>query len=155
MQRCAIGQAATSSKTPTSRSESSKSDSSEKWGVTRAWSRSSDRARAFPGAHRRLVACLAAWRRWCAMPIFAAEARAMASRRTNGRKSDGRRSNGRKIGYAVVGLGHIAQTAVLPAFANAKNSRLVALVSDDEEKREKLSRKYGCEAFSYEQYEEC
>ena len=79
----------------------------------------------------------------------------MASRRTNGRKSDGRRSNGRKIGYAVVGLGHIAQTAVLPAFANAKNSRLVALVSDDEEKREKLSRKYGCEAFSYEQYEEC
>jgi predicted dehydrogenase len=84
------------------------------------------------------------------MPIFAAEARVMASRRTNGRKS-----GGRKVGYAVVGLGHIAQTAVLPAFANAKNSRLVGLVSDDEDKREKLSRKYECDAFSYEQYEEC
>ena len=74
----------------------------------------------------------------------------MASRRTNGRKS-----SGRKIGYAVVGLGHIAQTAVLPAFAHAKNSRLVMLVSDDEEKREKLSRKYGVEACSYEQYDDC
>ncbi|HWE22452.1 MAG TPA: Gfo/Idh/MocA family oxidoreductase [Myxococcales bacterium] len=74
----------------------------------------------------------------------------MASKRTNGRKS-----SGRKIGYAVVGLGHIAQTAVLPAFAHAKNSRLVALLSDDEDKREKLSRKYECDACSYEQYEEC
>ena len=74
----------------------------------------------------------------------------MASKRTNGRKS-----SGRKIGYAVVGLGHIAQTAVLPAFAHAKNSRLVALLSDDEEKREKLSRKYGCDACSYDEYEEC
>jgi predicted dehydrogenase len=84
------------------------------------------------------------------VPILPAEARNMASKRTNGRKR-----GGRKIGYAVVGLGHIAQTAVLPAFANAKNSRLVALVSDDEDKRERLSRKYDCEAFSYEEYEEC
>jgi predicted dehydrogenase len=75
----------------------------------------------------------------------------MASRRTNGSKRNG----GRKIGYAVVGLGHIAQTAVLPAFAHAKNSRLVALLSDDQEKREKLSRKYGCSAGSYDEYEEC
>src|SRR5205807_8717903 len=29
------------------------------------------------------------------------------------------------------------------------------LISDDEEKREKLSRRYGCDACSYEQYEEC
>ena len=42
----------------------------------------------------------------------------------------------RKIGYAVVGLGHIAQVAVLPAFAHAaRNSRLVAVVSDDAAKR--------------------
>ena len=74
----------------------------------------------------------------------------MASKRTDGSKR-GRR----KIGYAVAGLGHIAQTAVLPAFAHAKNSRLVALLSDDEEKREKLSRKYRCDAYSYEQYDEC
>ncbi len=74
----------------------------------------------------------------------------MASRRTNGSKR-----GGRTVGYAVAGLGHIAQTAVLPAFKNAKNSRLVALISDDEEKRERLSRKYKCDAYSYEQYEEC
>ncbi len=74
----------------------------------------------------------------------------MASKRT-----DGSKRGGRTVGYAVAGLGHIAQTAVLPAFAHAKNSRLVALISDDEEKREKLSRKYRCEAYSYEQYEEC
>ena len=73
----------------------------------------------------------------------------MASRRTDGSK------RGRTVGYAVAGLGHIAQTAVLPAFKNAKNSRLVALISDDEEKRERLSRKYKCNAYSYEQYEEC
>ena len=47
----------------------------------------------------------------------------MASKRT-----DGSKRSGRKIGYAVAGLGHIAQTAVLPAFAHAKNSRLVALI---------------------------
>jgi len=74
----------------------------------------------------------------------------MTSKRTSGS-----RRGGRTIGYAVAGLGHIAQTAVLPAFKNAKNSRLVALISDDEEKREKLSRKYRCDAYSSEQYEEC
>ena len=74
----------------------------------------------------------------------------MAGKRTNGSKRGSRR-----IGYAVAGLGHIAQTAVLPAFKNARNSRLVALISDDEEKREKLARRYRCDAYSYEQYEEC
>ena len=74
----------------------------------------------------------------------------MAGKRTNGSKRGGRR-----IGYAVAGLGHIAQTAVLPAFKNARSSRLVALLSDDEEKREKLARKYRCDAYAYEEYEEC
>ncbi len=42
-----------------------------------------------------------------------------------------------KIRYAIVGLGHIAQVAVLPAFAHAaRNSKLTALVSDDSEKLE-------------------
>lgn len=54
----------------------------------------------------------------------------------------------RQVGYAVIGLGHIAQSAVLPAFAHAKNSKLVALVSSDEEKRRKLARRYGCDAFA-------
>jgi predicted dehydrogenase len=35
----------------------------------------------------------------------------------------------KKIRYAVVGLGHIAQTAVLPAFEHAENSELAALVT--------------------------
>jgi predicted dehydrogenase len=48
------------------------------------------------------------------------------------------RTTPRRIRYAVVGLGHIAQVAALPAFAHAhENSELVALVSDDEEKRRK------------------
>jgi len=52
-------------------------------------------------------------------------------------------SNTEPIRYAVVGLGHIAQVAVLPAFAHAReNSRLVALVSGDEEKRRELGRRY-------------
>ena len=39
----------------------------------------------------------------------------------------------RQIRYAVVGLGHIAQVAILPAFANARrNSRLAAIVSGNE-----------------------
>jgi predicted dehydrogenase len=48
------------------------------------------------------------------------------------------------VRYAVIGLGHIAQVAVLPAFANAtENSQLTALVSDDEEKLAALGRRYG------------
>jgi predicted dehydrogenase len=62
-----------------------------------------------------------------------------------------------KIRYAVVGLGHIAQVAVLPAFAHAgRNSVLTALVSDDPEKLQQLSRRYGVKlTYSYEQYDDC
>jgi predicted dehydrogenase len=50
----------------------------------------------------------------------------------------------RKVRYAVVGLGNIAQVAVLPAFAHAKeNSELVALVSSDPEKLHALSSRYA------------
>jgi predicted dehydrogenase len=60
------------------------------------------------------------------------------------------------VRYAVVGLGHIAQVAVLPAFAHAENSLLAALVSDDAEKLEKLGRKYRVKhRFSYDQFDEC
>jgi predicted dehydrogenase len=63
----------------------------------------------------------------------------------------------RQIRYAVVGLGHIAQVAVLPAFANARrNSRLAALVSGDAAKLRQLAEKYGMErTFTYEEYEAC
>lgn len=61
-----------------------------------------------------------------------------------------------KIRYAVVGLGHIAQTAVLPGFKNAKNSELTALVSGDETKLKKLGKKYKVEnLYHYDDYEEC
>ena len=61
------------------------------------------------------------------------------------------------VRYAVVGLGHISQNAVLPAFANARrNSRLTALVSDDAAKLKTLARKYkGVRTYTYQQYEEC
>ncbi len=63
----------------------------------------------------------------------------------------------RKIRYAVVGLGYIAQIAVLPAFQHARsNSQLVALVSGDPLKLRKLGKKYGvARTYSYEQYDEC
>lgn len=59
--------------------------------------------------------------------------------------------------YAVVGLGHIAQVAVLPAFAHArKNSTVTALVSSDPVKRGAMARRYGItKAFDYDGYEEC
>ena len=61
------------------------------------------------------------------------------------------------IRYAVVGLGHIAQVAVLPAFAHARrNSRLTALVSDDPAKLRALARKYRVPGvFSYDEFEDC
>jgi predicted dehydrogenase len=63
----------------------------------------------------------------------------------------------RKIRYAVVGLGHIAQIAVLPAFAHARrNSVLAALVSDDRRKLREVPRRYRRPAtFTYDQYDQC
>src|SRR3954452_14059319 len=63
---------------------------------------------------------------------------------------------GEKVRYAVVGLGHIAQVAVLPAFAHAENSELMALVSSDSEKLEKVGRKYKLQRrYSYQEFEDC
>lgn len=63
-------------------------------------------------------------------------------------------NNKKKVRYAVVGLGHLAQVAVLPAFANAPNAELTAIVSGDAVKLKKLGQKYKVErAYSYEQYD--
>jgi predicted dehydrogenase len=61
------------------------------------------------------------------------------------------------VRYAVVGLGHIAQVAVLPAFAHARrNSTLAALVSDDPTKLRALARRYGVRrTYSYDEYDGC
>ncbi len=53
----------------------------------------------------------------------------------------------KKIGFAVVGLGAIAQGSVLPAFRNARRAKLVALVSRDERKAKKVARKFKAPAF--------
>jgi glucose-fructose oxidoreductase len=65
----------------------------------------------------------------------------------NGNGGGSRRSastrTDRKIRYAVIGLGHIAQVAVLPAFRHAaRNSELAALVSDDPKKLKELGKRY-------------
>jgi predicted dehydrogenase len=63
--------------------------------------------------------------------------------------------SGPVVHFAVVGLGNFAQTAILPAFANATDkAQLRALVTGDKEKAEKLSRKYKAPAYDYKKYDE-
>jgi predicted dehydrogenase len=70
--------------------------------------------------------------------------------------SRARRSRPAPVRYAVIGLGHIAQNAVLPAFAHAaKNSVLTTLVSDDPAKLRQLARRYDVEhTYSYDDFAE-
>jgi glucose-fructose oxidoreductase len=77
----------------------------------------------------------------------------MARRRTASRK---RHSGKSVVRYAVIGLGHIAQAAVLPAFEHARgNSELAALVSGSARKRRELGKRYGVERVcGYEELDE-
>jgi predicted dehydrogenase len=61
------------------------------------------------------------------------------------------------VRFAVVGLGHIAQAAVLPAFRHAKeNCQLTALVSDDPDKLKELGKRYKvAHRYSYDEYDAC
>jgi predicted dehydrogenase len=55
-----------------------------------------------------------------------------------------RSRSARPLRFAVVGLGHIAQAAVLPAFKHARpHVELTALVSDTPAKLKQLGRRYG------------
>jgi predicted dehydrogenase len=58
-----------------------------------------------------------------------------------------------KIRYAIVGLGHLAQIAILPAFMHARRSELATLVSGDSAKGRVLSKKYQVPAYSYDDFE--
>jgi predicted dehydrogenase len=62
----------------------------------------------------------------------------------------------KRIGFAVVGLGKIAQGSVLPAFANSKHAKLVALVSRDPKKATRLARKFGAgTVYTNDEYAAC
>lgn len=80
-------------------------------------------------------------------------AKLMKNNKTTRRPSA--RKKNRKLRYAVVGLGHIAQTAVLPAFKNARrNSEVTALVSEDPAKLEFWGRKLKVKAlYATERFE--
>jgi predicted dehydrogenase len=66
-----------------------------------------------------------------------------------------RASGSKAVRYAVVGLGHFAQSAILPAFAHAPNSRLTALISGDATKLKALKARYRVpHALSYDDYDD-
>lgn len=59
----------------------------------------------------------------------------------------------KRIGFAVVGLGHISEQAILPAFRHSKKAKLVALVSGDERKAKRLAAKFGAsDYYTYDDY---
>lgn len=62
-----------------------------------------------------------------------------------------------RIGYAVVGLGHLALEEILPALQNSELSRLAALVSGNGKKMKKVALQYGVKpesCYSYERFDE-
>ena len=62
----------------------------------------------------------------------------------------------RRVGYAIVGLGHLALTEILPAFGQSKHARPVALVSGDADKMAKVAQQYGIKpasCYSYQTYD--
>jgi predicted dehydrogenase len=52
----------------------------------------------------------------------------------------------KKIGFAVVGLGNIARSSVIPAFGNCKKAKLIAFVGRDQRATEELAGEYGVSA---------
>jgi predicted dehydrogenase len=60
------------------------------------------------------------------------------------------------VGYAVIGLGGFAQNAILPGFGHSKKTKLVALVSGDRSKAQRLATKFHAGAFyTYEELPAC
>lgn len=60
------------------------------------------------------------------------------------------------VGFAVVGLGDISQVAILPAFRHSRSACLVALVSGNEDKAERLAKKFRVSRrYLYDDYDEC
>jgi predicted dehydrogenase len=61
------------------------------------------------------------------------------------------------VRFAVLGLGHITQAAMLPAFSHARgHAHLAALISGDEKKRTKLGKRYKVTAlYDYDELTTC
>lgn len=77
---------------------------------------------------------------------------------TEGEQSPPRPSAPReeRVGFALVGLGHLSIEPLLPAFAESKYARPVALVSGDRGKATKLAKQHGIREdaiYSYETYD--
>lgn len=61
----------------------------------------------------------------------------------------------KKVRYAIVGIGDIAQEAMMPGVEHTGNSELAALVSGDLDKARRVAEKYGVtNVYSYEQFAE-
>jgi predicted dehydrogenase len=63
-------------------------------------------------------------------------------------------SAAKKIRYAVVGLGDLAQRAMLPAIEHTGDSKLTARVTGDREKALQLGYAYSAPTFGYDQFGE-
>ena len=62
----------------------------------------------------------------------------------------------KRVGFAVVGLGHIAERAVLPAFRHSRRAKLIALVSGSESKARRLAAQFGArDYYTYQDYALC
>jgi predicted dehydrogenase len=64
---------------------------------------------------------------------------------------------GKPIGYAIVGLGRLAQGQILPAFAKCRSSRVTGLVSGDPAKAARLAAQYGVNPkniWNYQNYDQ-
>ncbi len=66
-------------------------------------------------------------------------------------------TQGSAIGYAVVGLGRIAQGQALPAFVKCQRSRVTGLVSGDPAKAARIAAQYGVNPkniYNYQNYDQ-
>jgi predicted dehydrogenase len=57
-----------------------------------------------------------------------------------------------RVGFAIVGLGHLALGQILPAFGKTKYCRAAALVSGDRNKAGKIAAQYGIKESSIYDY---
>jgi predicted dehydrogenase len=63
---------------------------------------------------------------------------------------------GKKVGFAVIGLGKIAEGSVLPAFRNCKKAKLVAVVSRDKAKAARFVRRFkASHHYQNEEFDAC